>query len=136
VKKTKDHSNELPSVAESRRQASSKPSTVQIYITAGALGRHAGVYSHDRCWAAHPTDDATAAWRAAVKFWFGKGTNAAWRFDNVRRVAVVKNTDLTWQAYLAPAGQPVKLPEVIEALREVRSQVAKQTGRVASKKKK
>jgi hypothetical protein len=100
MKKTTDHSNELPSVAESRRQASSKPATVQIYITAGALGRHAGVYSHDRCWAAHPSDDATAAWRAAVKFWFGKGTNAAWMYKNVRRVTVVKNTDRTWQAHL------------------------------------
>jgi hypothetical protein len=79
----------------------SKPTTVQIYITSGALGRHAGVYSNDRCWAAHPTDDATAAWRAAVKFWFGKGQNSAWVYKNVARVSVVKNTDLTWQATLA-----------------------------------
>lgn len=81
------------------------PESVEIYITAGALGIHAGVYSHKRCWAAHPNDKATAAFRAAVKFWFGKGTNAAWLYKNLQRVTVRQNTENTWKAALGPPEQ-------------------------------
>lgn len=79
-----------------------KENHVLIYITKGALGVHAGVYHDERCWAAHPTDAGTAAWRAAVKFWFGKGANYAWTYANVARVTVKPHSENTWQADLCP----------------------------------
>jgi len=90
----------------------SKATTIQIYITNGALGKHAGAYSNNRCWAAHPTDAETAAWRCAVKFWFGKGTNAAWSYRNIKRVVIWRNSDNTWQATLADAAKPEKKSKV------------------------
>lgn len=100
-----------------------KPDRIQIYITAGKLGKHAGVYHSDRCWAAHPTDVETAAFRAAIKFWFGKGHNAAWLYRHVKRVAVNHESGSTWNAQLQPVEQ-LTIPAVEKAVRETKPKPA------------
>lgn len=87
-----------------------EPETLRIWIQPGKLGHHAGAYHSRRVWAAHPKDIATAAWRCAVKFWFGKGHNSAWLYSNVLRVTVAPDSDHTWIATLAPATAPDQCP--------------------------
>jgi len=79
-------------VAERRRKtAKAKPpttSSIEIYVQPGKFGRHAQSSYPVTAWAAHITDDATAAWKCALKHWFPVRPNGVILYAEARSVTL------------------------------------------------
>ena len=62
--------------------------TIEIYVQPGKYGQHAGGRYPCRTYAAHKTDEATAAWRAALKHWFPSRNNGVLLYDEAKAITL------------------------------------------------
>lgn len=62
--------------------------TIEIYVQPGKHGLHAGGRHPCQAWAAHATDEKTAAWRCALRHWFPKRANGVLLYSEAMSVRV------------------------------------------------
>lgn len=74
--------------------------TLEIYVQEGTYGFHAGTRGDIRNYAAHKTDAATAAFRAAVKHWFPSRHNNVLQYAEIRSVTVARIGEGEFRAWL------------------------------------
>jgi hypothetical protein len=74
--------------------------TIEIYVQQGSYGFHAGTRGTARNYAAHKTDAATAAFRAAVKHWFPSRQNNVLLYSEIRSVTIDKIGEGEFRAWL------------------------------------
>ncbi len=66
------------------------PDSVELFVQPGSLGFHATTYPATEIWGAHKDDPATAAYRCALRFFWGKGSDRHWTFEQLASVGLVQ----------------------------------------------
>lgn len=87
-----------------------KVKTIELFCQPGSFGIHAGTRPTSRSWGAHATDAATAAYRAAMRFWFGPGKDKAY---TVQQHLALSLTQVEPQRFVAVRSD-YKVPESME----------------------
>lgn len=75
-------------------------SEITMYCQPGVKGIHAGGRRPCNVWAAHKDDEATAAYRCAVKHWFGHRPNFNYTSTELHSVEVLRLGEHVWGARL------------------------------------
>lgn len=115
--------------------------TIEIYVQPGIHGQHAGGRSPCQTWAAHETDEATAAWRCALKHWFPRRPNGVLLYTEARAITIEKIGQHEFRANLEMPDKPdgkTKLrqpitPELLSTPSKPTRRVAKRRGAKARK---
>lgn len=90
---------------------------IELFCQPGAFGIHAGTRPSSRSWGAHATDAATAAYRAALRFWFGPGKDKAY---TVQQHLSLQLTQVEPQRFVAVKTdyETPKSPELLKSERK------------------
>ena len=110
--------------------------TIEIYVQPGKHGLHAGGRSPCTAWAAHASDETTAAWRCALRHWFPKRANGVLLYTEARAVTVDRIGEHEFRASLElpdKSDGKTKLVRQVTPLLPMKSRATKRTRTKAKK---
>lgn len=78
------------------------PDSVELFVQPGKFGHHATTFPATEIWGAHKDDPATAAYRCALRFFYGKVEHPQWTFEQLASVGLIQTAENRYMAMKVP----------------------------------